>query len=426
MTEIIIIFILLVLNGIFSMSEIALVSSRRSKLELSAKRGDKKSQRALDLSRAPDRFLSTVQIGITLIGILTGIFSGETITNDLKLFFDRFDTIRAYSETLSVASVVIIITYFSLVIGELVPKRIGLSNPEGIARTVAGPMILLSKITAPFVWLLSISGNFLIRIFNIKPSAEQAVTEEEIRAIVQEGAHAGVIREIEHNIVDRVFHIGDRKAVSLMTPRQEIVWLNARDTNAENLKKIIESGYTIYPLCDDELDNVIGAIHIKDVLKALSSGGEIDLMKLKREVVFIPEVNKAYRILEKFREARVHYAMVVDEYGVISGIVTMNDITDAIVGDIPEGNQENDYQIQVREDDTYLVDAQMPIEEFLSYFDMTADENEHPGIYTLAGLSMYYLKRIPKTGDIFEWKGFKLEIIDMDGNRVDKMLVSRS
>lgn len=407
------------------MSEIALVSAKRSRLELAAKRGDKKAAAALKLAQSPDRFLSTVQIGITLIGILTGIFSGESITQDLKLFIEKSEALRPYSQTLSVTIIVIAITFFSLVIGELVPKRIGLSNPEGISKAVAGPMGILSKITAPFVWLLSVSGNLLIRVLGIKPASSQAVTEEEIKAMVQEGAHAGVIREIEHDIVERVFHIGDRKAVTLMTPRQEITWLNIHDSIEENMQKVIGQKHSVYPLCDNELDKVIGAIHIKDLVKTLSSGQQPDLLQLKREMIFIPEVNKAYRVLEKFKESRTHYAMVVDEYGGVSGMVTMNDVMDALVGDVPEEDDDSDYQIRQRDDGSYLVDAQIPIAEFISYFDLTASDSEHAGINTLAGLAMYYLKRIPRTGDIFEWKQFKFEIIDMDGNRVDKILVQK-
>jgi putative hemolysin len=422
--EILIILFLLVLNGIFSMSEIALVSAKRSRLELAAKRGDKKAIAALKLSQSPDRFLSTVQIGITLIGILTGIFSGESITENFRVLFDQSETLKPYSQTLSITVVVIIITYFSLVIGELVPKRIGLTNPEGIAKAVAGPMNVLSKITAPFVWLLSVSGNVLIKILGVKQVPSQAITEEEIKAMVQEGAHAGIIREIEHTIVERVFQIGDRKAVTLMTPRQEITWLNIKDSYEENIQKVISKKHSVYPLCDDELDKVVGAIHIKDLFKAMNSGKEIDLLKLKREIAFIPEVNKTYRVLEKFKESRMHYAIVVDEYGGVSGMITMHDIMDALVGEVPE-DDDNDYQIKKREDGSYLIDAQLPIEEFFAYFDLSTDRNDHEGINTLAGLAMYYLKRIPRTGDIFEWKQFKFEIVDMDGNRVDKVLVQK-
>jgi putative hemolysin len=422
--EILIILLLLVINGLFSMSEIALVSSKKTRLELARQRGDKKAKLALDLANSPEKFLSTVQIGITLIGILTGVFSGENITQDMEALYGRYELLAPYRETLATTTVVIIITFFSLVIGELVPKRIGLSNPEGIAKAVAGPMNILSKATAPFVWLLSVSGNLLIRVFGIKPISQQQVTEEEIRAMVQEGAHAGVIREIEQDIVERVFHLGDRRAVTLMTPRQEIDWLNAHDPREENLRKIIENNHTVYPLCDEELDKVIGVIHIKDVVAALERGEEIDLMKMKREVAFVPEVIKSYRVLEKFKESRKHYAMVVDEYGGVSGIITMNDIMDALVGDMPEGD-DTDYQIVKREDGSFLIDGQLPIEEFMNYFDLEVAPEEYSAFHTLAGLAMYSLKRIPKTGDVFEWMGYRFEIMDMDANRVDKMLIKK-
>lgn len=406
------------------MSEIALVSSKKTRLELAKQRGDKNAKLALDLANSPEKFLSTVQIGITLIGILTGVFSGENITEDLEAFYAQYELLQPYYETLATTSVVILITFFSLVIGELVPKRIGLSNPEGIAKTVAGPMKVLSKIVAPFVWLLSISGNLLIKLFGIKPVSQQQVTEEEIKAMVQEGAHAGVIREIEQDIVERVFHLGDRRAITLMTPRQEIDWLNVHDTREENLAKIIANNHTVYPLCDEELDKVIGVIHIKDVLTALEKGETVDFMKLKRDVLFLPEMVKSYRVLEKFKESRKHYAIVVDEYGGVSGIITMNDIMDALVGDMPEGD-DTAYQIVEREDGTFLIDAQLPIEEFMSYFDLEIPREEYSAFHTLAGLAMFNLKRIPKAGDVFDWIGFKFEVMDMDGNRVDKMLITK-
>ena len=406
------------------MAEIALVSSRKSKLELARQRGEKNAKLALDLANSPEKFLSTVQIGITLIGILTGVLSGENITHDLELVFGSYELLYPYRETLATTTVVIMITYFSLVIGELVPKRIGLSNPEGIAKAVAGPMIVLSKITAPFVWLLSISGNLLIKLFRIKPVSQHQVTEEEIKAMVQEGAHTGVIREIEQDIVERVFHLGDRRAVTLMTPRQEIDWLNVHDPLEENLKKIIGNKHTVYPLCDDELDKVIGVVHIKDILVAMEKGAGIDLRKLKRDVVFVPEIIKSYRVLEKFKESRKHYAIVVDEYGGVSGIITMNDIMDALVGDMPEGD-DTDYEVVKREDGSFLIDAQLPMDEFLNYFDLDVDPEEYSAFHTLAGLAMYHLKRIPRSGDRFEWLHFRFEIMDMDGNRVDKMLITK-
>ena len=414
----------MVLNGLFSMSEIALVSSRRSKLELDKQRGDSKAKLALDFADSPEEFLSTVQIGITLIGILTGVFSGENITNDLEVFYGKYASLAPYRETLATTTVVIVIAFFSLVIGELVPKRIGLSNPEGIAKAVAMPMKVLSKIVSPFVWLLKISGNLLIKLFGINPASQQQVTEEEIKAMVQEGAHAGVIREIEQNIVERVFHLGDRRIVTLMTPRQQIEWLDINDPQEENLKKIISNHRTVYPLCDRELDKVIGIIHIKDVLSAMAGEQQIDLMKIKRETVFVPEVIKSYRVLEKFKESRRHYAMVVDEYGGVSGIITMNDIMDALVGDMPE-DDDTDYQIMKRDDGSFLIDAQLPVEEFLNYFDLAVSPEEHSSFHTLAGLAMYQLRRVPRTGDRFEWSGFRFEVIDMDGNRVDKMLIRK-
>jgi len=424
MLEIFIILSLIIINGVFSMSEIALVSVKRSRLEIASKKGDKNAEVALKLSKSPDRFLSTVQIGITLIGILTGVYSGENIVENLKAFLNQSEFLRPYSQGLAVTIIVILMTFFSLVIGELVPKRIGLANPEKIAKRMAKPMNFLSKIVAPFIWLLTVSGSLLLKLFRFKPDADQGITEEEIKALVQEGAHAGVIRQVESNIVDRVFHIGDRKAATLMTTRQEIEWLNVHDPVTENLQKIVMCKHNVYPLCDNDLDHVVGAIYIKDVLKILNDGETPDLNKIKRKVIFIPELSNAYRVLERFREARVHYAMVVDEYGGISGVICMDDILEVLVGDIPE-EDDVDYQIKKRKDGTYLIDGMLPVEDFLSYFVIPVDHSEYAGINTLAGIAMYYLKKVPKAGDTFEWLNFKFEIMDMDRNRVDKVLVTK-
>ncbi len=425
--ELLIILFLVLINGVFSMSEIALVSSRKSRLESSARAGDKNAKAALDLANSPNRFLSTVQIGITLIGILTGVYSGDKITNDLEAFLGTIQLIAPYKHSMAVGLVVLFITFLSLVLGELVPKRIGMSNPEGIAKFVATPMNYLSRITSPFISLLSFSSDLIIRILNIKPN-ENSVTEEEIKSLIQEGTTGGVFEEIEQEIVHNVFQLGDRRVTSLMTNRQEIVWLDMEDSVEENKIKVFETKHSVYPLCKGTVDNVVGLVYIKDLI-----GEDIDerlasLSTLKREPVYLPESNRAYQALEKFKEHRVFFGIIVDEYGGIMGVVTMHDIMDALVGDISE---EDEYETEIvkRDDGSYLIDAQLPFDDFVHYFDVTvldAERKELVGFNTLGGFALHILEDIPETGEIFHWKHFDFEIIDMDKSRIDKILVTKN
>ncbi len=425
--ELLIILLLVLINGVFSMSEIALVSSRKSRLEAFARNGDKQAKAALELANSPNRFLSTVQIGITLIGILTGVYSGDKITNDLEATLGNVPFISPYQHSVAVGLVVLLITFLSLVLGELVPKRIGLSNPEGIAKFVAKPMNVLSRITSPFIALLSFASDLLIRILNIKPN-ESSVTEEEIKSLIQEGTSGGVFEEIEQEIVHNVFQLGDRRVTSLMTNRQEIVWLDIEDSVEENKAKVFETKHAVYPLCRGTVDNVLGLIYIKDLI-----GEDVDeriasLHTLKREPVYLPESNRAYQALEKFKEYRVFFGIIVDEYGGLMGVVTMHDIMDALVGDISE---EDEYETDIfkREDGTYLIDAQLPFDDFVQYFEVNvhdADRKDLVGFNTLGGFALHILEDIPETGETFRWKHFDFEIIDMDKSRIDKILVKKN
>ena len=425
--ELLIILVLTILNGIFSMSEIALVSSRRSKLEIAAKNGDHRAQTALDLANSPNRFLSTVQIGITLIGILLGIFSGDKITTDFQAWVAQVNVLQPYSHSIAVVGVLLGLTYTSLVLGELVPKRIGLSNPEGIAKTMAAPMELLSKATAPFIALLTVSSDLLIKLLGIKPN-ENAVTEEEIKNLVQEGSTAGAIDEIEHEIVQNVFQLGDRKITSLMTNRQSIVYLDLEADVADNKAQILEYRHAVYPLVNGSVDEVVGLIHSKDFL-----GTDLDmeltrLSDLKRDVLFLPENNRAYQVLERFRERRQYVGIIVDEYGGVLGMVTLNDILDALVGDISDTSELSE-DIHQREDGSYLIDASLPFDDFLSHFEITLStqaRRDFTDFDTLGGFALHILIDIPKVGETFRWQSFGFEIIDMDKNRIDKILVHKT
>jgi putative hemolysin len=421
MGEILLILGLILLNGLFSMAEIALVSARKARLEGQANKGDKRAKEALDLASHPDTFLSTVQIGITLIGILTGIISGEKLKTNFIEFLNRFELIRDYSYGIATAIIVIIITYFSMVLGELVPKRLGLARPEAVSKFLAKPMRYLSIITLPFIWLLSKSSNVLVKLFNIK-TTENQVTEEGIKAIISEGTEQGAIEEAEQEIIERVFHLGDRTITSLMTHRSDLIWFDLSDDEASIRKKILREPHSMYPVCDGEVDNIKGVVSLKDLYVAADLSKYKELMQ---RPLYVPENNTAYQVLEKYKQSKIHTCFIIDEYGSLLGMITLNDILEAIIGDLPE-NRQDDYEITEREDGTFLVDAQIPFYDFLDRFEKTERMNEGEQEFdTLAGFILDELKRIPQTGEKLEWEGFTIEIVDMDAQRIDKVLVSR-
>ncbi len=420
--EILILAGLILLNGLFSMAEIALVSARKSRLEAQANKGDKRAREALVLANKPETFLSTVQMGITVIGILTGIYSGEKITDDFAAFLKQWPVLAKYSYGLATAIVVIIVTYFTIIFGELVPKRLGLSRPEVIAKNAARPMRFISTITHPFIWLLSKSSNIIIKAFGMRPNDNQ-VTEEEIKAIISEGTEQGTIEETEQEIIERVFHLGDRNITSLMTHRSDIIWFNLDDTEETIKEKITAEPHSIYPICDKVIDDIKGVVSIKDLYISPQNVLFKDLM---RPALFVPENNTAYQVMERFKESKLHSCFIVDEYGSILGMITLNDILEAIIGDMPQPDF-IDYEVKEREDGSFLVDAQIPFYDFLSHFEKADWMNEGEQEFdTLAGFILHRLERIPKTSDTLEWKGFHIEIIDMDGHRIDKVLVKIS
>lgn len=418
--EIVIIFLLILLNGVFSMSEIALISARKNRLETAAKKGNTSAKTALDLANSPNKFLSTVQIGITLIGILTGIYSGEKVTEDVKLFFDGYPFFQPYSESLSVGIIVVALTFFSLVLGELLPKRIGLNFPETIAKTVAVPMKMISTVMAPFIWLLTVSTDFVLDVFKIKPTADGKVTEEEIKAIIKEGTEVGEVQEIEQDIVERVFHIGDRKVNSLMTHRKSVVYLSLEDGLEETKAKVLDELHSVYPVCDDNLDNIIGVVLLKDLFLSFEKGN-FNLKSILKEPVYFIEHTSAYKALENFKKTKIHYAFVTDEYGILQGIITLNDILEALVGDASDFYEE-EFQLIAREDGTWLVDGHYSLHDFLTYFDLDDIINDYE-VTTVSGLIMTELSYIPKVGEKLIWNKMELEVMDMDGVKIDKVLV---
>jgi putative hemolysin len=402
------------------MSEIALISARKNRLETAAKKGNNNAKVALELANSPNKFLSTVQIGITLIGILTGIYSGDKITADAEFFIEGFAALKPFAHSISVGIVVVILTFFSLVLGELLPKRIGLNYPEAIAKAVAVPMKMVSIITMPFIWLLTVSTDFILKMLKIKPTADGKVTEEEIKAIIKEGTEGGEVQEIEQDIVERVFHIGDRKVNSLMTHRQSIVYLSLEDTIEELKGKVLEELHSVYPVCNENMDDVVGVVLLKDLFLAFEKG-PFDLKSITKDPVYFIEHTSVYKALENFKKSKVHYALVTDEYGVFQGIITLNDILEALVGDASDFD-EDEYQLLAREDGTWLVDGLYSLHDFLTYFDMDELTNDYE-VTTVSGLIMTELGNIPKTGEKLIWNKFVIEVIDMDGVKIDKVIV---
>jgi putative hemolysin len=421
--EIIILLILILINGVFSMSEIALISSRKTRLEIAAKNGDLRAESALKLAQSPNKFLSTVQIGITLISIFTGIYSGDRLGAYIEPALSQIPILEQYSQNISLVLITFFVTYLSLILGELVPKRIGMASPEAISMFMAKPMEVLSKITSPFIWLLSKSSKFLFSLTGIVES-DNSITEEEIKSMTREGATGGSIEEIEHELVQNVFHLGDRKITSLMTNINEVTYLDLDDTSQENKKKVMNSRHSVYPVCQDGINNIMGLLYVKDLLGKSLTTELKNLEPSLRKCLYIPENNLGYQVLEKFQEERKHFGIIVDEYGNVQGVVTMNDILDALVGDISETN-EFEFEIVKREDGSFLIDASLPFDEFLQEFELEINNRkDYTGFDTMGGFALEILQEIPNTGDHFDWEGLRFEIVDMDKNRIDKILVS--
>ena len=420
--ELLILLLLIFINGFLSMAEIALVSARKSRLQFLARKGNKQAKRALELSNRPDRFLSAIQIGITLVGIFLGVYSGENIADDLQKMIWKVGFLAEYSHALALVLVVLLVTFLSLVLGELVPKQIGLAMPERVAKRVARPIQIFSMVTKPFIWLLSISTNLVVRALGIKPTDDGKITEEEIKSIIEEGAKHGEVQEVERDIVDRVFILGDTSVKSLMTYKSDIDWIDISSTREQIREKVSTKLHTVYPVADKSLDNIAGTVSLKDLFTNLEKPG-FSLNKCLREPRYIPENTSAYDAIRLFRANKVFYALVIDEYGSVEGIITVNDILESLVGEVSPAEEE--YQIVKRDDGSLLVDGQYPFHEFLNYYDMQElyEENRYN---TISGLILDKLGFIPKAGDKITWMGFEIEIMDMDRARIDKVLVSRS
>ena len=423
-SEFLIVLLLVLANGVFAMSEIAIVSSRKVRLQQLANGGNQKARTALELANTPNRFLSTVQIGITLIGILAGAVGGTTLAAKLAGKLSQIPILAPYSEAIGLAIVVCLIAYLSLILGELVPKRLALNHPERIAIRVAKPMKCLSAVTSPVVYLLSSSTEFILHLLGSEVPNEPQVTEEEIKVLIEQGTQSGIVEEAEQNIVDRVFQLGDRPVHRLMTPRPEIVWLDLEDTPEKNRQKLKQSFYTRVLVCQGGLDNVLGFVRVTDLLSQTLSNHPLDLTRPLRRPLFVPESTSVLKILEMFKQTGTHLGIVVDEYGVIQGLVTLNDILLELVGDIPAVDNLDEPQVIQREDGSWLLDGMLAVEDFFQLFKLQGFPQQSRGSYhTVGGFVITHLSRIPSVADHFEWNGLRIEVVDMDGNRVDKVLV---
>ncbi len=420
-----ILLVLILFNGVFAMSEMAMATSRKSRLQQLADDGNARARAALRLIEHPNRFLATVQIGITLIGIVTGFFGGATLSDPVAQEFARVPALAPYSSTIAVVLVVGAITYLSLLIGELVPKRLALQNPERLAMLVSPPMTLLSRVAGVVVHVLGVSTEFVLRLLGVRHSDDPPITEEEIETLLQEGAAAGVFAPAEHEMVEGVFDLGDRQARELMTPRYRLVALDVDDSLEANLRKMAEAPHQVFPVYDGDLDRLIGMAPVKTLWAASVNGDPIDLRALAEPALIVPESMPALEVLERFRDRGSNAAMVVDEYGGIQGLVTLHDLLEAITGDL-EVSQRQSGEVVRRADGSWLLDGALPVHEVRDVLEI--DEplpGEEDGDYeTLGGFLMFRLERIPDVGDATDWEGHRFEVVDMDGRRVDRVLVT--
>lgn len=420
--EILIVLLLIVANGVFAMSEMAIVTSRKTRLQQLAKEGSTGARAALDLAESPNRFFSTVQIGITLIGIFAGAFGGATLAEKLSVVLEQVTWLEPYSDGLAFGLVVGAITFLSLVLGELVPKRVALGNPEQIAIAVAASMGWLSRLASPVVRVLSASTELGLRVLGVKATNDPVVTAEEIRSLINQGTEDGTIESTEQELLDRVFSFGDRQVASIMTPRPDIAWIDINDSPEAIRAELKTLVHSRFPVCRGELDRVLGIVQVKDLLGRALSEAPLDLQANLHQPLFVPETAPASEVLDRFRQSGVHLALVVDEFGSVQGLVTQVDVLEALVGDLAGNNATTDAPVVRREDGSYLVDGSLSLDELEHLVE------ELPGLprgryRTVGGFVMARLGRIPAVTDGFHWSGFSFEILDMDGNRVDKVLV---
>jgi putative hemolysin len=424
--EIVFILVLILVNGILAMAEFAVVSAKKTRLQQRAEGGDQRAAVALELAHEPTHFLSTIQIGITLVGILAGAFGGITVAEELATYLKEFPLFAPYSDILAITFVVVVITYLTLIFGELVPKHIALNNAENIASSVAKPLRLLSVIASPLVFILSRSTEAVLWVMRVRETHEPPVTEEEIKIMLEEGTEAGVFEKAEMSMVEGVFDLGDRRVESLMTHRPDVIALDLNDPASGNLRKMTRSGRSNFPVYEGDLDHIVGMVSVKDVLAGMADSGTPDIRAAITKPLFAPEAISVLKLLELFKGTGLHIALVTDEYGSIQGIISLHDILEAIVGNVHTLGEPVDIPVVVREDGSWLINGDTPIEDIRKILSVDTFPEESQGHYrTIAGLILFVMQRIPKTGNHIEVGGLRYEVVDMDGNRIDKVLVTR-
>lgn len=422
--ELAIILLLLLANGVFSMTEIAVVSARKARLRRLAEGGDTRARRALELAESPNRFLATVQIGITLVGVLAAAFSGATLSAKLAEPLRQVAWLAPYAEKVSLGAVVVMLTYFTLVIGELLPKRLGLGNPEGIARALAGPMSQLAALASPLVGLLSASTDGLLKLFRLKPAQEAGVTEEEVKVMVREGTRAGVFLPHEPAMVEGVLALDRVPARDLMTPRAKIIWINVHDPHDAIWHKIVVSGHTTFPVYEGNRDHVVGVVTVKAIYANLAAGVPVNVKDLMTPALVVPASLSASSLLEKFKQTGKHVALVTDEFGGITGLVSLHDIMEAVIGELPSQDERARPRAARREDGSWLVDGMLDADEFERRIpDFKLPPAAERDYQTFAGFIVKHLGHVPHEGETFRLHGFDVEVIDMDNHRVDKVLL---
>ena len=426
-TEIIIILVLVIINGVFAMTEMAMVSSRKSRLQHRADNGDAGAKTALDALQDPNKFLSSIQIGITLVGILAGVFGGATVAENLGEWLRGIPLFGHYGPAIGIGVVVVVITYLSLVIGELAPKRLALNNAEGIASFMAAPLRFLTRLATPAILLLSFSTDALLMILRVRPKKELSHTEDEIKILIEESTQAGIFEKSEQDLMNRALSLGDLHVSDIMTPRPDMVAFDILAQPEEIRDKTTTSGHSCFPVYSEDPNNIIGMISIKDLWVQFVTAEGQDIQSIILPPLFVPETLRALKVLELFKKSGTHVALVIDEYGTVQGIVTLHDILEMMVGDPPSSELATDLDAVHREDGSWLIDGLLSIDRFKELFEIDAMPEEDTEHYrTIAGFMLFQFGHIPSTGSRFEWAGWQFEVVDMDGNRIDKILVTPS
>jgi putative hemolysin len=425
LTSLLILLVLILLNGVFAMSEIAIVSSRRARLLQMAESGSAGARRAIALAAEPTRFLSSVQVGITSIGILNGAIGEDSIADPIRTLLLQTTWFAPYAQSLSLAIMVVLLTYFSLILGELVPKRLALTHPEAIAAIISRPMDVLATVGRPIVRILTWSTDGFLRLFGVRPSTDPQVTADEIRVLLQQGTEEGVFEPSEHLMMTNVLNLDERRVGAVLTPRSDIIYLDIEDGLDANAEKLRSQPHAALPLCEGGLEHVLGFVRSKKVLERMLSTGALDFRAVAEPALFVPEAATLMNLLEQFKRTNMPIALVVDEFGDVEGLVSLTDVISSIVGDLP-GDTEEEPMIVQREDGSWLMDGGVDLDTVLRTLnanDLLSDEDRQH-YHTLGGLAMLALSRVPRTGDTFQRGAFRFEIVDMDGNRVDRVLVT--